>query len=106
MTGLAIYNEQYSILIDTLAQTCELRDKNLKEWKDSGGHMVCEYTNKANATNIQKSPFYLNNIQFNDLILKYCKELCLSPSGINKLGNPIAEEKDPLDELMEQFSDK
>ena len=103
MMELAIYNENYEILVDTLAETCHLRDKNLTAWRKDGFNMVCEYTNKAGATNIQKSPYYLNNIQFNDLILKYCKELGLSPSGIKKLGSPTKDDKDELAQFIENF---
>lgn len=102
MKDLTIYQEQYSVLIDTLAQTCEFRDRNMEEWKDSGGAMVIEYTNKAGATNISKSPYYLNNLQFNEQILKYCKELCLSPSGTNKLGNPQAEQTDDFEDFLKE----
>lgn len=106
MQNLNIYREEYALLVETLAQTCAFRDKNMAEWEESGFQMAIEYTNKAGATNISKSPYYLNNLQFNEQILKYCKELCLSPSGISKLGNPTTEEKDQLEELMEEFSGK
>ena len=104
MKDLCIYQEQFNLLIDTLAQTCEFRDKNQEEWKKSGGKMVIEYTNKAGATNISKSPYYLNNLQFNEQILKYCKELCISPSGMNKLGHPNDNDKDEFADFMDEIS--
>lgn len=104
MTELGIYQKQYDLLIETMAMTCELRDQNLEEWGREGFKMVIEYTNKAGATNISKSPFFLNNLQFNEQILKYGKELGLSPSATKKLGNPLTETKDDFDEFMKDFS--
>lgn len=103
MTELGIYQKQYDLLIDTMAMTCELRDQNLAEWSRAGFAMVIQYTNKAGATNISKSPFFLNNLQFNEQILKYGKELGLSPSATKKLGNPLAEAKDDFDEFMKDY---
>lgn len=107
MKQLAIYQPEYDLLISTLAQTCEDRDMNNKEWLESSKEngykhkqMVIQYTNKAGATNISKSPYYLNNLQFNEQILKYCKELCLSPSGIKKLGNPLEEKEDAFERFV------
>lgn len=104
MKALCIYQPQYDILIDTLAQTCEFRDKNMEEWKKAGGQMVILYTNKGGATNPLKTPYYMNNLQFNEQILKYCKELCISPSGMNKLGHPNDEGKDDFEEFMDEIS--
>ena len=101
MKQLGTYSPEFDLLIDTLAQTCEFRDKNMEEWTSTGGEMVINYTNKAGATNVSKSPYYLNNLQFNEQILKYAKELCLSPTGIKKLGNPLADQNDDYMDFME-----
>lgn len=102
MQELGIYQEQYSLLIDTLAEICEQRDANMKQWKKNGMEMVIVFTNKANQTNTMKSPYFLNNLQFNDQILKYCRELGISPLGIKKLGNPIKSGADDFELFMNE----
>jgi len=107
MKELCIYQQQYEILIDILAETCHMRDKNMQEWLDpelGKGLNTMLYTNKAGATNLSRSPYYLNNLQFQEQILKYCKELCLSPSGINKLGHPNEGATDEFDEFLNEIS--
>lgn len=106
LKSLNLYREEFSILIETLATTCADRDANREEWKKNENmSMVTSYTNTAGKTNIQKSPYYLNNLQYNEQILKYSKELCLSPSGLNKVGkNLAAEPDDEFDKFEEEFS--
>lgn len=107
MMSLGTYSQEYDILIDTLAETCFLRDKNLKEWnkwsKETGFTMVYPYTNKGGSTNLTPVPFYNNNIKFNDAILRYGKELGLSPLSINK-ATMNAEEDDALDSFVKSMN--
>lgn len=99
MKNLGTYKEEYQIAIDTLSHICELRDANMAEWKNNGYQMVTEYTNKAGATNVTKTQYYLNNLQFNDQILKYLRELGLSPTAMKR--SQVAEdEKDELQEFL------
>jgi len=101
MQELGIYQEQYSLLIDTLADICEKRDANMRQWRKEGKmQMVVSFTNKANQTNNMKSPYFLNDLQYNEQILKYCRELGISPLGIKKLGNPIKSGQDDFEEFM------
>ena len=100
MRSMQTYRPEFDYTIDVLASICELRDKNLTQWRKAGLQMVTEYTNKAGATNISKSPFFLNNLQFNEQILKYVKALGLTPSDASKLGVELAEEKDDLDDYV------
>lgn len=111
MQRLGTYKEEFVILIDTMAQICADRDENLKEWKayskEQGSKnklMAMEYTNKAGATNLSKSPYYLNNLQFNEQILKYGKALGLTPTDINKACQDTRTE-DPLDKFVSSFTD-
>lgn len=107
MMSLGTYKEEYDVLIDTLAETCALRDKNLSEWnkwsKETGYLMVFPYTNKNGSTNLTPVPFYTNNIKFNDTILKYGKELGLSPLSIKK-SMLNGEEDDELDTFLKESS--
>lgn len=100
MTSLHTYRTEFDFVIETLADICAQRDANLSEWKASGGKQVVEYTNKAGATNLNKSPYYLNNLQYNEQILKYLKELGLTPANASRLGVALSEEQDDLDEFV------
>lgn len=108
MMSLGTYSEDYDILIDTMAETCFLRDKNLKEWKkwakESGFMMVFPYTNKNGSTNLTPVPFYTNNIKFNETILKFGKELGLSPLSIKK-SMMNGEDDDELETFLKGQSD-
>ena len=111
MQQLGTYKEEFKILIDTMAQICADRDENMKEWKqfslEHGSKaklMAMEYTNKAGATNLSKTPYYLNNLQFNEQILKYGKALGLTPTDINKACVDTSNE-DPLDKFVAKFTD-
>lgn len=109
MISLGTYEQEYDILIETLAETCFLRDKNMLEWrkwsKETGYLMVYPYTNKGGSTNLTPVPFYNNNIKFNDAILKYGKELGLSPLSITK-ATTNAEEDDELDKFVKSMASK
>ena len=65
--------------------------------------MVFPYTNKNGSTNLTPVPFYTNNIKFNDTILKYGKELGLSPLSIKK-SMLNGEEDDELDAFLKESS--
>lgn len=111
MQSLGTYKEEYKILIDTMAQICADRDENMSEWKayskEHGSKsklMAMEYTNKAGATNLSKSPYYLNNLQFNEQILKFGKALGLTPTDINKACVDTKSD-DPLDKFVASFTD-
>ncbi len=108
MKQLGTYSSDFELLIDTLAETCHLRDVNLKEWdawtEETGYRMAFPYTNKGGSTNMTTVPFYNNNIKFNELILKYTKELGLSPLTLEKaIIND--DEDDPLDEFLKKNSE-
>lgn len=100
MSSLKTYRQEFDFAIETLADICSQRDSNLKEWKEAGGKQVVEYTNKGGATNLNKSPYFLNNLQYNEQILKYLKELGLTPANASRLGVSLSEEKDDLDEFV------
>lgn len=99
MKSMRTYRPEFDMMIDTMSEISFLRDQNMKEWKEKGFEQVASYTNKANATNLTKSPYFLNNLQYNEQILKYGKALGLTPSDAQKLGVEV-EEDDGLDEFI------
>lgn len=102
MKSLGTYREEFSIAIETLAQIMENRDRNAKEWrKEDRGKMIIEYTNRGGQTNKLKSPYYLNDLQYNEQILKYCSRLGLTPGDAKKMGVVLDEEEDGLAQFAE-----
>ncbi len=98
MQGMKIYRPDFDYTIKVASSICELRDRNLEQWKERGYEMVTPYKNKAGAENLNKSPFFLNNLQFNEQLLKYLKALGLTPADASRLGVELVEEHDDLDE--------
>lgn len=99
LTSMKTYRSEFDFIIETLAGICEQRDRNLKEWHEIGeDKQVVAYTNKGGATNLSRSPFFDNNLKYNEQILKYSKELGLAPSTATKLGVSLADESDDLNE--------
>lgn len=87
MESLGTYKEQFSLMIDTLAQILEYKDRNRAEWKKNEGlKMVMEYTNRGGETNLTKSPYYVNDLQYNEQILKYLGKLGLNPVDARRMG--------------------
>ena len=77
--------EAYESVIETLAGILEQRDKTFKEFRDSGGKSVVEYTNKNGSTNKTKNPLLVLWDDLNKSALAYWRELGLTPSGYKKL---------------------
>ena len=100
LKALGTYRPELDMVIETLAMIYEQRDKNLAKWEELDNFApVCEYTNKAGATNLSKHPCYLNNLQYHEQILKYTKELGLTPSGAKKLNVSLEKDDDSLAEF-------
>lgn len=99
MQDMKIYRQEFDITIEAAAIVSELRDRNLAEWKAHGFEQVTVYTNKGKEQNLVKSPFYDNNLKYNDQILKYYKSLGLTPNDAAKLGVVL----DDIDDGMSEF---
>lgn len=100
LKALGTYRPEFDMVIETLAMIYEQRDKNLAKWEELDNFApVCEYTNKVGATNLSKHPCYLNNLQYHEQILKYTKELGLTPSGAKKLNVSLEKDDDSLAEF-------
>lgn len=97
LKAMKTYRVEFDYTIEVLSSICELRDMNLKEWKKDHYRMAVPYTNKAGAENLSKSPYFLNNLQFNEQILKYVKSLGLTPADANRLGIELSETGDDID---------
>lgn len=102
---LGTYREEFDILIENLAQIMHLRDLNMKDWEAAGFKMVAEYTNKASATNLTKSPYFVNNLQYQEQILKYMSALGITPRDAKRIGIEISDEENELDAFDREHED-
>lgn len=87
------YEECFNDIIETLAQILEERDKVKKQYKDTGGHPVISYTNKAGAKNPAKNPMLLLWNDLNNTALSYWRDLGLTPAGLKKLDGDALKKK-------------
>lgn len=95
MVALHVQNDAYIPVVETLAGILEQRDKTFKEFKDSGGSSVIEYTNKGGSTNMTKNPLLVLWDDLNKSALAYWRELGMTPSSFKKMtGGTLSEEKE------------
>ena len=85
MTDLGIKGKDYHSVIESLAEILVQRDKTKKEFEESGGKTVIEYTNKWGATNMTKNPLLVMWDELNKTALAYWRELGMTPSAYKKL---------------------
>ncbi len=76
---------QFSLVVDTLAEILEQRDKAFAEFLESGAKSCIVKTSDRGAQNISKNPQLLIWMDLNDTCLQYWKELCLSPASLKRL---------------------
>lgn len=81
------YRPFFDGAIKTLAMILEKRDQALKEWKDDGGQMLVEYTNKGGSTNVVTHPLLIVWRDLNTQALAYWKDLGLTPGGLKKIND-------------------
>lgn len=94
----------YENVINTLAEILERKDIASQQFKEEGGKITIEYTNKAGATNIVTNPLIkvINDLDKNALV--YWRELGLTPLRTKKASTSGASSKlqDFLAELERQ----
>ena len=90
LSALGLQNDAYDSTVESLAMILEQRDKTFKEFQESGGKTVIEYTNKGGSTNMTKNPLL---VMWDELA--YWRELGMTPSSYKKLTGegPKKEEK-------------
>ena len=85
LSALGIEGKSYDSVIDSLALILVQRDETRKEFEESGGKSVIEYTNKGGSTNMTKNPILVIWDELNKTALAYWRELGLTPSSYKKL---------------------
>lgn len=94
LTSLGLRNDAYGSTVDSLAAILEQRDKTYKEFQESGGKSVIEYTNKGGSTNMTKNPLLVLWDDLNKTALAYWRELGLTPSSYKKLTGTGAKQEE------------
>lgn len=85
---------QFSLIVDTLAEILEQRDKAFNEFLESGAKSCIVKTSDRGAQNISKNPQLVIWLDLNNTALMYWKELCLSPASLKRLSVEAQKEAD------------
>ena len=85
LTAVGLHDDAFESTVDSLASILEQRDKTFKEFQESGGKSVIEYTNKGGSTNMTKNPLLVLWDDLNKTALAYWRELGLTPSSYKKV---------------------
>lgn len=105
MKALGTYKVQYVAAIDRTAELYLELARLAKEYEKAGFVTIVEYTNKAGATNLVKSPIRCAIEDVYHLLLAYEKELGLTPAAMKKLGATVEEkeQESPLELALKKL---
>ena len=95
------YQPYFDPVIDTLAETLDIRDKTLEQYYDSGGKAVISHTNKGGQTNAVRRPYLVMVNELDTKALAIWRDLGLTPAGLKKLNADVVKEKH--DQSFEMF---
>lgn len=93
------YRNYFDAVIDTLAETMEMRDDAREKFYSSGGQTIVMHTNKGGATNIVKNPALVVVDDLNKTALAYWRDLGLTPAGLKRISDFKPTEARPKSEL-------
>lgn len=79
------YREYFDSVIDTLAETMEMRDDARSKYYKSGGNSVVTHTNQGGNANIVKNPMLVVIDDLNKTALAYWRDLGLTPAGLKRI---------------------
>lgn len=79
------YRDYFDSVIDTLAETMEMRDDAREKYRKSGSNSVVSHTNQGGNTNIVKNPMLVVIDDLNKTALAYWRDLGLTPAGLKRI---------------------
>lgn len=96
---------QFSMIVDTLAETLEQRDAAFQEFIDSGAQIGIIKTSDRGAKNITRNPILIAWMDLNAAALQLWRECCLTPAAFKKvsLATMNAAECNSFDKLLEKL---
>lgn len=87
MKQIGTYKVEFEAIIDKYCDLLIRYDNAVEAFKNSGGDLIVEHTNKAGATNQTKNPYYQIIENLDSTIVKYSAELGLTPAGLKKIND-------------------
>lgn len=81
------YRHYFDNVIDTLAETMEMRDDARQKFYATGGNSVVSHTNQGGNTNIVKNPMLVVIDDLNKTALAYWRDLGLTPAGLKRIND-------------------
>lgn len=105
MQSLGTYRPEFEDIIEIYVNMLHRLKMLYKDFEESGYEVETEYTNKAGATNLRKTPLYLSIEKLENDIVTYSDRLCLNPKAV---GNIVAnnEPTSKLDQVMAKIGDR
>lgn len=85
MKDLNIYKAEYRTTIDIYADMLYQYELFVEQFEDAGFKIEEEYTNKAGATNMRKTPLLSAIEKLRVDLAKYIDMLCLNPKALEKV---------------------
>lgn len=79
------YRPYFDSIIETLAETMEMRDDAREKFYASGGQTVVMHVNKGGNANIVKNPALVVVDDLNKTALAYWRDLGLTPAGLKRI---------------------
>lgn len=108
MKKVGTYNHSFMYTINVLAKVLADYTQTLAQFQRTGGQTVIRHTNKSGATNIVKNPLYLSIEKQQDDIVRYSRELGLTPSGLKKIKQEGNAQKQPskLEKMLSKLGSR
>ncbi len=85
MKSLGVYKKEYKTTIDIFVDMVHQYEVFADEFEESGYKVQEEYTNKAGATNMRKTPIYAAMEKLRMDISTYSNMLGLNPKSLEKI---------------------
>lgn len=85
MKSLGIYKPEYRKLVKIFAGMIHQYEVFEEQFEESGYKIEEEYTNKAGATNMRKTPLYTAMESLRKDIAAYSDRLCLNPKSLESV---------------------
>lgn len=79
------YRDHFDMIITSLAEILETRDRIKKYYYDSGADPIVMRTNKGGYMNIEENPILTAYNNYNKTAMIYWKELGLTPKGLKAI---------------------
>lgn len=106
MQTAGTYNPAFSLVIDSMAQTLELRDDALKQFAEEGGRASLERKNRNHEPNMYRNPLLGVLEDLNKTALLYARDLGITARSLKAMNKDALKKKDSaLAGLLNEITD-